>query len=197
MACRGQAVADRSEASVAIRKERSGLSTPLTASRRSRRRPSCAGTRDRYARLMRLIATDRCVILDGANGTELIEIGRRAARGRGAPVGPDRDLDAPAHVKAVHRRYVDVGCDVISTNTWGLPTALRDGGVKLCGVLASRCTGWTSRAARCGSRAPRPTRPAAATRWPSRSASTATSTRRTAARRSACWRARSSRTGPI
>jgi S-methylmethionine-dependent homocysteine/selenocysteine methylase/SAM-dependent methyltransferase len=31
----------------------------------------------------------------------------------------------------VHRRYVDIGCDVISTNTWGLPTALRSGGVTL------------------------------------------------------------------
>jgi methionine synthase I (cobalamin-dependent) len=36
-------------------------------------------------------------------------------------------LESPADVKAVHRRYVDVGCDVICTDTWGLATALRDG----------------------------------------------------------------------
>ena len=27
----------------------------------------------------------------------------------------------------VHRRYVEAGCDVISTNTWGLPSALLNG----------------------------------------------------------------------
>ena len=33
---------------------------------------------------------------------------------------------SPAEVLRVHRTYVDVGCDVISTDTWGLPTAVRD-----------------------------------------------------------------------
>jgi S-methylmethionine-dependent homocysteine/selenocysteine methylase/SAM-dependent methyltransferase len=85
----------------------------------------------RYARIARMLATDHCVILDGANGAELIDV-----------VGqhPDRDehlwgisaiLDAPEDVKEVHRRYVEVGADVLSTNTWGLPTALRDGGPQL------------------------------------------------------------------
>jgi homocysteine S-methyltransferase len=74
-----------------------------------------------------MIATDTCVILDGATGTELIDVG-------GARPETDEDLwgvtaiiDSPDDVKAVHRRFVDVGCDVISTNTWGLPTALREG----------------------------------------------------------------------
>ena len=35
-------------------------------------------------------------------------------------------MRAPDDVLRVHRHYVDVGCDVISTDTWGLPTALRD-----------------------------------------------------------------------
>ncbi|MBV9839144.1 MAG: homocysteine S-methyltransferase family protein, partial [Solirubrobacterales bacterium] len=39
--------------------------------------------------------------------------------------------DSPAEVTSVHRRYVEAGCDVICTNTWGLPSALRDGGAKL------------------------------------------------------------------
>jgi S-methylmethionine-dependent homocysteine/selenocysteine methylase/SAM-dependent methyltransferase len=88
---------------------------------------SATGTVDRYARLTRMIATDQCVILDGANGTELIKV-------RGGPPEVEEHvwgltalLDAPEDVARVHRSYIDVGCDVICTNTWGLPTALRDG----------------------------------------------------------------------
>jgi S-methylmethionine-dependent homocysteine/selenocysteine methylase len=86
---------------------------------------------DRYARLAQLIATDRCVLLDGAVGTELIEVGGQRPEVEEHLWGMTAILDSPAEVKAVHRRYVDVGCDVISTNTWGLPTALRDGGPQL------------------------------------------------------------------
>jgi S-methylmethionine-dependent homocysteine/selenocysteine methylase/SAM-dependent methyltransferase len=87
-----------------------------------------------YARLEQMIATGRCLVLDGAVGTELLEIG-------GAP--PERDeaywgvgaiLEAPERVAAVHRSYVEVGCDVLSTNTWGLPSALRRGGSSLWGA---------------------------------------------------------------
>jgi S-methylmethionine-dependent homocysteine/selenocysteine methylase/SAM-dependent methyltransferase len=91
---------------------------------------SGGATADRYARIARLIAAERCVLLDGATGTELIDVaGKR----------PELDehlwrvgaiLDRPDDVRAVHRRYAEVGCDVISTNTWGLPTALRDGGAQ-------------------------------------------------------------------
>ncbi|HWE15389.1 MAG TPA: homocysteine S-methyltransferase family protein [Solirubrobacteraceae bacterium] len=89
------------------------------------------GSADRYARVERMIATDQCVILDGANGTELIKV-------RGGPPeveeqvwGLNALLDAPDEVTRVHRSYIDVGCDVICTNTWGLPTALRDPTVRL------------------------------------------------------------------
>jgi S-methylmethionine-dependent homocysteine/selenocysteine methylase/SAM-dependent methyltransferase len=34
-------------------------------------------------------------------------------------------VNQPDAVARVHRSYVDVGCDVISTDTWGLPSALR------------------------------------------------------------------------
>ena len=44
-------------------------------------------------------------------------------------------VDSPDAVKAVHRSYIDVGCDAVCTNTWGLPTALRDGGHKLAGFF--------------------------------------------------------------
>ena len=92
---------------------------------------TATGTVDRYARLTRMIATDQCVILDGANGTELIKV-------RGGPPEVEEHvwgltalLDAPEDVARVHRSYIDVGCDVICTNTWGLPTALRDGTSRL------------------------------------------------------------------
>ena len=90
----------------------------------------------RYERLRRMIATDECVILDGAVGTELIKI-------QSDPPQQPEDveqvwgltalLDAPEKVASVHRSYIDVGCDVVCTNTWGLPTALRDGGTRLSG----------------------------------------------------------------
>ena len=86
---------------------------------------------DRYGRIMHMIATDRCVILDGANGTELIAIEGERPEVEEHLWGLTAIVNAPRHVQAVHRRYVDVGCDLICTNTWALPTALRDGGVKL------------------------------------------------------------------
>jgi homocysteine S-methyltransferase len=79
-----------------------------------------------YTRTLELIGANRCVLLDGAIGTELIEV---------SGVPPERDehlwglqtlADNPRAVKDVHRRYVDSGCDVISTGTWGLATAIRE-----------------------------------------------------------------------
>ena len=85
----------------------------------------------RYGRLMGLIATDRCVLLDGATGTELIGVSGQRPEVEEHLWGLTALLDSPDDVLAVHRRYVETGCDVISTNTWGLPTALRRGGVEL------------------------------------------------------------------
>ena len=57
----------------------------------------------------------------------------RADRQGGAR--PERDerlwgvtaiVEQPALVTEIHRRYVAVGCDVLCTNTWGLPTAIRE-----------------------------------------------------------------------
>ena len=88
-----------------------------------------AGSQDRYARLERMIATDRCVILDGAIGTQLITVGGERPEVEEHVWGLTALLDSPEQVGAVHRSYIDVGCDVICTDTWGLPTALRDGGL--------------------------------------------------------------------
>jgi S-methylmethionine-dependent homocysteine/selenocysteine methylase/SAM-dependent methyltransferase len=93
--------------------------------------PSADAPEERYARLQRLIATDCCVILDGATGTELIEVGGERPEVEEHLWGLTAILDSPAAVQGVHRRYAELGCDVISTNTWGLPTALRDGGTHL------------------------------------------------------------------
>jgi len=77
-----------------------------------------------YGRVEQLIADDVAVILDGGNATEL---GREHA---GQLRDADRGLwgtgalyDVPYSVLDVHRRYVDAGCDVISTNTWAILAA--------------------------------------------------------------------------
>lgn len=90
----------------------------------TRSRPS---PRDRYGRLARMLATDECVILDGANGTELIKVAGGSPEVQEHVWGLTALIDAPQDVARVHRGYIDVGCHVICTNTWGLPTALRDG----------------------------------------------------------------------
>jgi S-methylmethionine-dependent homocysteine/selenocysteine methylase/SAM-dependent methyltransferase len=82
-------------------------------------------------RLRQTIADGHCVILDGATGTELIKVSGRQPEDDDHLWGLTALLDSPEEVARVHRSYVDVGCDVISTSTWGLPTALRDGGARL------------------------------------------------------------------
>jgi S-methylmethionine-dependent homocysteine/selenocysteine methylase len=90
-----------------------------------------------YERIDGLIADDVAVILDGGNATEL---GREHA---GQLRDADRGLwgtgalyDAPYSVLDVHGRYVDVGCDVISTNTWAILAAaeLEAGGLRSGGT---------------------------------------------------------------
>ena len=82
---------------------------------------------DRYARIASLIATDRCVMLDGATGSHLIEVGGHRQL-EDHMWGVTAVLDAPDQVVDLHRSYAEVGCDLLSTDTWGLATALRHGG---------------------------------------------------------------------
>lgn len=91
------------------------MTTPSASSRRS---PA-------YQRLQDQLAADRCVILDGGMATEL----QRIWPVIGTP-GLDRQLwgtwalyRAPQAVLDVHKRYVESGCDVISTNTWSILSA--------------------------------------------------------------------------
>jgi S-methylmethionine-dependent homocysteine/selenocysteine methylase/SAM-dependent methyltransferase len=84
-----------------------------------------------YERIVRLIASERCVILDGGTATELPALAADAPELDEKLWGTSALVHAPADVLGVHRRYVDAGCDAISTNTWGLPSALRRDGPRL------------------------------------------------------------------
>ena len=79
----------------------------------------------RFEVVERKIGSGRCVMLDGGTATELSRLSvNRSADER--LWGTDVLVSSPDYVLSVHRRYAEVGCDVISTNTWGLPNALRD-----------------------------------------------------------------------
>jgi S-methylmethionine-dependent homocysteine/selenocysteine methylase/SAM-dependent methyltransferase len=80
-----------------------------------------------YGRVEDLLAAGRCVVLDGGVGTELP--GLRESDDR--LWGVRAILEDPDSVRDVHRRYVEAGCDVISTNTWGLPSGLLENGPRL------------------------------------------------------------------
>ena len=80
------------------------------------------------------------VILDGANGTELERLGARM----------DQDLwcaralaDRPDLVREVHRRYIDAGADVITTNSY---SATREA-MRRCG-LGAHFEDWNQRSVR-------------------------------------------------
>jgi homocysteine S-methyltransferase len=85
----------------------------------------------RYACIAELIAADRCVMLDGAIGTELIDVSGERPEAEEHLWGAAAIVREPARVGDVHRRYAEAGCDVLTTDTWGLPTAIREGTTKL------------------------------------------------------------------
>ncbi|MDQ1605575.1 MAG: hypothetical protein QOE01_3423, partial [Actinomycetota bacterium] len=67
------------------------------------------------------------MILDGATGTELPHVSDAEHALDERLWGTRALVEESAAVLGVHRRYVEAGCDVISTNTWGLPSALLEG----------------------------------------------------------------------
>jgi S-methylmethionine-dependent homocysteine/selenocysteine methylase/SAM-dependent methyltransferase len=81
-----------------------------------------------YTRVDELLAAQRCVMLDGGMGTEL---------GRHMPADERAHEEAlwgtwalvrsPHAVRAVHGSYIEAGCDVISTNTWGVRSEMDRG----------------------------------------------------------------------
>jgi S-methylmethionine-dependent homocysteine/selenocysteine methylase/tRNA1(Val) A37 N6-methylase TrmN6 len=76
-----------------------------------------------------MLARERCVILDGGMATELEELEVPGYELRDDAVwGTWALLNAPQAVMRVHRSYAEVGCDVISTNTWGIQSAMGENG---------------------------------------------------------------------
>jgi S-methylmethionine-dependent homocysteine/selenocysteine methylase/SAM-dependent methyltransferase len=83
-----------------------------------------ASARSAYERVEELLAAGKPVILDGGNATELDreQAGELRDSDRGL-WGTGALYRAPHAVLDVHRRYVEAGCDVISTNTWSILAA--------------------------------------------------------------------------
>jgi S-methylmethionine-dependent homocysteine/selenocysteine methylase/SAM-dependent methyltransferase len=84
------------------------------------------GAQTAYGRVDELLGSERCVFLDGGIATEL---GRRlpeAGRGQDEALwGTWALVHATDVVREVHREYAALGCDVISTNTWGLTSEMQ------------------------------------------------------------------------
>jgi homocysteine S-methyltransferase len=71
------------------------------------------------------------VLLDGGLGTEL-PLARGARDALDEKLWGTRALiESPDLVLRVHHEYLDAGCDVISTNTWGLASALAGDGQRM------------------------------------------------------------------
>jgi homocysteine S-methyltransferase len=77
-----------------------------------------------YSTVQDALAAQRCVVLDGGIATELPQTGPGRGHEDEALWGVSAVALAPDDVLEVHRRYVAAGCDVITTDTWGLATAL-------------------------------------------------------------------------
>ncbi len=80
-----------------------------------------------YERIAGKLGAGTCVILDGATTTELPHLSDAEHALDERLWGTRALVEEAGAVLDVHRSYVDAGCDVISTNTWGLPSALLDG----------------------------------------------------------------------
>jgi S-methylmethionine-dependent homocysteine/selenocysteine methylase/SAM-dependent methyltransferase len=77
------------------------------------------------------IASQRCVLLDGGLGTELPIAGGSKGALDEKLWGTRALIESPDAVLRVHHEYLDAGCDVLSTNTWGLASALASDGPRL------------------------------------------------------------------
>jgi S-methylmethionine-dependent homocysteine/selenocysteine methylase len=80
-----------------------------------------------YGRILDKLGARACVVLDGATATELPHLSDAEHAIDERLWGTHALVEEAAAVLDVHRGYVAAGCDVISTNTWGLPSALLHG----------------------------------------------------------------------
>ena len=82
------------------------------------------GLSEAYQRIERMIAGDRCVILDGGGATELQRLGLKDFRLSDDSLwGTWALYRAPYAALDVHRRYLDAGADIVSTHTWAIMSA--------------------------------------------------------------------------
>jgi S-methylmethionine-dependent homocysteine/selenocysteine methylase/SAM-dependent methyltransferase len=94
------------------------MASPRTASAPRRISPA-------YSRVEQLISRDQCVVLDGGIATELEGLETPGYRLTDDSMwGSWALLNAPEAVMRVHRAYVEVGCDIVSTDTWGIQSDL-------------------------------------------------------------------------
>ena len=74
-----------------------------------------------YQRVLDKFSSQQCVVLDGGIGTELQRQGVRDFRlSDTSHWGFDAIAHVPHAVANVHKRYVDAGCDVVTTDTYAI-----------------------------------------------------------------------------
>ncbi len=78
-----------------------------------------------YSRLQEALAEQRCVVLDGGVATELSLQGDQDHEHLWGLEALASNLE---EVGDVHRRYLESGVDVLTTNTWALPTVIGESG---------------------------------------------------------------------
>jgi S-methylmethionine-dependent homocysteine/selenocysteine methylase/SAM-dependent methyltransferase len=84
-----------------------------------------------YGSVLDRLAAGACVILDGGIATELPGVRAGHLEPQDERLWGIRALvEDPGAVLDVHRRYAHAGCDVLSTNSWALPTAVADGTIR-------------------------------------------------------------------
>lgn len=90
-----------------------------------------------YRHLEEKLERQACVMLDGATGTELPHLTDAEHAADERLWGSHALIEQAEAVLNVHRRYVEAGCDVLSTNTWGLPSAQLAHAVPVLGSTAT------------------------------------------------------------
>jgi S-methylmethionine-dependent homocysteine/selenocysteine methylase/SAM-dependent methyltransferase len=73
-----------------------------------------------YRQIEDLIDAGRCIALDGGIGTEIAQRAGSPGELEESAWATRVSLSKPEVVMEVHRAYLAAGCDVITTNTWGL-----------------------------------------------------------------------------
>lgn len=96
-------------------------------------------TSSRYQRLERLWRNGHTVLLDGGVGSELERLGFPRERNIGDLWGTRALYEAPELTREVHRRYVESGADVITTNTWRID---RTPAAEASGLVSRSSGGW-------------------------------------------------------